>query len=160
MKAKYVIFLLGFLLPMILFGQVDSVGKKTNALNDEAYLHPIDCISPYTLKKGEWIYAQSVQTLPFPSWAFYGITDDLTAQSDLLPWIFGAFSELKKPIPSVNLRYRFNQKDGLTPTIAVEAMYVHFWDTLQRFETENLIVWENGPYFHLKPVVGWNIQNE
>ncbi|MCH2233587.1 MAG: hypothetical protein MK078_04980 [Crocinitomicaceae bacterium] len=53
--------------------------RKTNPLNEDAYLHPVDAITPYTLKKGEWIYAQSMQTLPFPSWAFYGITDKLTA---------------------------------------------------------------------------------
>ncbi|MDG2369975.1 MAG: hypothetical protein P8M12_04990, partial [Flavobacteriales bacterium] len=54
-----------FLIPSILFGQSDSV-KKTNPLIDDSYLHPIDCVTPYTLKKGEWIYAQSIQTLPFP----------------------------------------------------------------------------------------------
>lgn len=133
--------------------------RRENPLNDDVYLHPIDAITPYTLKKGEWIYAQSLQTLPFPSWAFYGITDKLTAQVDLLPWLYGAFSELKRPIPSFNLRYRFNEQDGLVPTIGVEAMFVHFWDTLQRFDTPTLTVWENGSYFHLKPSIGYNFNN-
>lgn len=128
---------------------------RTNPLNDDPYLHPIDCVTPYTLRKGEWIYAQSLQTLPFPSWAFVGITDKLTAQIDLLPWLFGAFSELKKPIPSVNFRYRFNEQKGAVPTIGVEAMFVHFWDTLQRFDTPTLTVWENGSYFHLKPSIAY-----
>lgn len=134
--------------------QEGEAGKE-NRLDDEPYLHPIDAITPYTLRKGEWIYAQSIQTLPFPSWAFYGITDQLTAQIDLLPWLYGAFSELKRPIPSVNLRYRFNEQKGALPTIGVEAMFVHFWDTLQRFETPSLSIWENGSYFHLKPTVGY-----
>ncbi len=140
-----------------LFGQLDTL-KKTNTLKDDAYLHPIDIITPYTLHKGEWIYAQSIQTFPFPSWAFVGITDKLTAQIDLLPWIFGAFSELKKPIPSLNFRYRFNEQKGIVPTVAVEAMFVHFWDTFLRFETPTLTVWENGSYFHIKPVFGYNIK--
>lgn len=142
----------------IVLGQADSI-RKTNPIDDDAYLHPIDCISPYTLEKGEWIYAQSIQTLPFPSWAFYGITDKLTAQIDLLPWIYGAFSELKKPIPSLNLRYRFNEQKGIIPTIGIEAMFVHFWDTLQRFETPTLTIWENGSYFHLKPSFGYKIKD-
>lgn len=145
--------------PCFIFGQADST-RKTNPLNDDAYLHPIDCVTPYTLKKGEFIYAQSIQTLPFPSWGFIGITDKLTAQIDLLPWIYGAFSELKKPIPSFNLRYRFNEQRGWIPTIGVEAMFVHFWDTLQRFNTPSLTVWENGSYFHFKPSIGYNIQNQ
>ena len=147
-----------FLIQSILFAQSDSV-QKTNPLKDDSYLHPIDCVTPYTLKKGEWIYAQSIQTLRFPSWAFVGLTDKLTAQIDLLPWLYGAFSELKKPIPSLNFRYRFNDQKGFIPTIGIEAMFVHFWDTLQRFETPTLTVWENGSYFHLKPSIGYNFKN-
>lgn len=148
-----------FLIPSILYGQSDS-SRKTNPLNDDAYLHPIDCITPYTLKKGEWIYAQSIQTFPFPSWAFVGITNKLTMQIDLLPWVFGTFSELKKPIPSLNFRYRFNEQEGIIPTIGIEAMFVHFWDTLQRFDTPTLQVLENGSYFHLKPSIGYKFQNK
>ena len=39
-------------------------------------------------------------------------------------------------------------------------MFVHFWDTIQRFETPTLTVWENGSYFHFKPSIGYNIKNE
>ncbi|HED11342.1 MAG TPA: hypothetical protein ENJ10_11690, partial [Caldithrix abyssi] len=151
--------ILSVLCPLFLLGQT-STSRKTNSLKDDVYLHPIDIITPYTLKKGEWIYAQSIQTLPFPSWAFVGITDKLTAEIDLLPWIFGAFSDLKKPIPSLNFRYRFNEQKDLMPTIGVEAMYVYFWDRFQRFETPALSVWENGTYFHLKPTVGYRIKDE
>ncbi|OJJ15603.1 hypothetical protein BKI52_37605 [marine bacterium AO1-C] len=150
-----------FTIVQVGFGQTDTIiAAKTNPLLDDAYLHPVDGMSPYTLKKGEWIYAQSIQTLPFPSWAFVGITDKLTAQIDLLPWVFGAFSELRRPIPSFNLRYRFNKQKGLIPTIAVESMFVHFWDTLQRFDTQNLTMWENGSYFHFKPVIGYKIRKK
>jgi len=138
----------------------DTLTKKENPINDDAYLHPVDAVTPYTLEKGEWIYAQSLQTLPFPSWAFYGITDKLTTQIDLLPWIYGVFSEFKKPIPSFNLRYRFNEQKGAVPTIGVEAMFVHFWDTLERFSTPTLTVWENGSYFHLKPSIGYQFENK
>ena len=139
--------------------QSDTV-PASHSLREDAYLHPIDCITPYTLKKGEWIYAQSLQTLPFPSWAFVGITDRLTAQIDLLPWTFGVFSELKRPIPSLNFRYRLNKQKGLIPTIGVETMFVHFWDTLKRFDTDALTVSQNGSYFHIKPVIGYQIKRK
>lgn len=147
------------LIPILSVCQFNEISPH-NPIDDEAYLHPIDCITPYTLKKGEWIYAQSIQTLPFPSWGFVGITDKLTAQIDLLPWIFGSFTDLKKPIPSINFRYRFNEQKGKIPTIAVEAMFVHFWDTLERFDTPQLTMWEKGSYFHFKPVIGYRIKDK
>lgn len=142
----------------ILLGINTSSGQsKTNSLKDDAYLHPIDIITPYTLKKGEWIYAQSIQTVPFPSWAFVGVTDKLTAQIDLLPWIYGLFSEFKKPIPSLNFRYQLAKQDGIRPTIAVETMFVHFWDTLERFDTPKMRMYQNGSYFHFKPVIAYQL---
>ncbi len=154
MKSLFLVIFV--LLPFCLFGQINTP-QKINSIRDDVYLHPIDTITPYTLNKGEWIYAQSIQTLPFPSWAFVGITDKLTAQIDLLPWLFGSFSELKKPIPSLNFRYRFNTQNGLIPTIAIEAMFVYFWDTFQRFETPSITMWEKGSYFHFKPIIGYSI---
>lgn len=163
MLERMKIYLIGLFLsftPLYTVFSQDTITKKENSLHDDVYLHPIDAITPYTLKKGEWIYAQSIQTLPFPSWAFYGITDKLTTQIDLLPWIYGSFSNLKKPIPSLNLRYRFNEQKGAIPTIGIEAMFVHFWDTLERFNTPTLTVWENGSYFHLKPSFGFNFNDK
>ncbi len=157
-KQNLLTFFILAILPGSSFAQ-DSL-RKERPLNEDAYLHPVDAITPYTLKKGEWIYAQSIQTLPFPSWAFVGLTDKLTMQIDLLPWLFGSFTDLKKPIPSLNFRYRFNEQNGAIPTIGVEAMFVHFWDTLERFETENLRVAENGSYFHLKPSFGYQFDKK
>lgn len=54
-----------FILSVKAYGQTADTLKKQNPLNDDAYLHPVDCVTPYTLNKGEWIYAQSIQTLPF-----------------------------------------------------------------------------------------------
>jgi hypothetical protein len=39
-------------------------------------------------------------------------------------------------------------------------MFVHFWDTLERFSTPTLTVWENGSYFHLKPSVSYKFEND
>lgn len=152
---KYILSCICVLLFQIAYAQSDCT--RSNPLNDDVYLHPVDCITAYTLPKGEWIYGQSLQTLPFPSWMFYGITDKLTTQIDLLPWIGGLVTELKKPIPSFNLRYQFIEQHGAVPTIAFEAMFIYFWDTLDRFETVSTHVWENGAYWHFKPVMSYQI---
>ena len=39
-------------------------------------------------------------------------------------------------------------------------MFVHFWDTLQRFETSSITMWENGSYFHFKPSIGYQIKDK
>lgn len=127
----------------------------TEALLTEVFLHPVDGITPYTLDRNELIYAQSIQTLPFPSWGFLGLTENLTVQLDFLPWIFGFFSEVGKPIPSLNARYRFNQQRAWVPTIGLEAMFVYFWEGLDRFSTAAISVRQAGAYAHLKPVIGY-----
>ena len=66
--------------PILEEGDALDSAQRQNPIKDDAYLHPVDSITPYTLNKGEWIYAQSIQTLPFPSWTFVGVTDNLTAQ--------------------------------------------------------------------------------
>lgn len=154
-RILVIIFLI---VPILVIGQ-EKRTTKSNSLKDDIYLHPMDNITPYSLRKGEKIYAQSIQTLPFPSWAFVGITDRLTAQIDLLPWIYGFFSEFRKPIPSLNFRYQFNKQEGIIPTIGIETMFVHFWGDLERFDTPTLQVTESGSYFHIKPVIGYKIKN-
>ena len=142
---------------LVLFFLITTFLCAKASLKDEAYLHPVDAIAPYTLKEGEWIYAQSLVTIPIPSWAFVGITDNLTAELDFAPWLYGSFTELEKPIPSFNFRYKFFDQYGILPTFAVEVMYVYFWDTLKRYETSNVAVWQKGAYYHIKPVIGYRV---
>lgn len=155
---RFICISIGLLSCHLLYAQTDSV--RTNPLDVDVYLHPVDCITAYTLPKGEWIYGQSLQTLPFPSWMFYGITDKLTTQIDLLPWIGGFVTELKKPIPSLNLRYQFVEQHGAVPSIAFEAMFIYFWDTLDRFETVSTHVYESGVYWHFKPVMSYQFGDD
>jgi hypothetical protein len=137
--------------------QTADGGIQNEALLDEPFLHPVDGITPFVLRQNEFIYAQSIQTLPFPSWGFWGVTDNLTVQLDFLPWIFGVFSELGKPIPSLNARYQFIAQDGWLPAIGLEAMFVYFWEGLDRFATSNISVRQAGAYSHVKPVIGYEI---
>lgn len=139
------------------YSQESAGTVRLPTLQDDPYLHPVDGITPYTLRRNEFIYAQSIQTLPFPSWGFWGITDAITVQLDFLPWTFGFFSPLRKPIPSLNVRYRFNEQRGLIPTVAIETMYVQFWEGLERFSADTISVFQEGHYVHLKPVIGYQI---
>nr|WP_299206993.1 hypothetical protein [uncultured Brumimicrobium sp.] len=65
-----------FLLFFNSLGQGDSL----RGLQAETLLHPADGFTAYTLKKNEFVYNQSPFTLPFPSWAWWGITDRITAE--------------------------------------------------------------------------------
>lgn len=159
MKFFFQIIILIFLV-QICFGQNTDTIKKHMPLNEDVYLHPIDAVTPYTLKKGECIYGQPFVTFPFPGWAFIGVTNKLTVQLDFTPLTFGPFTELKAPIPSFNFRYRFNKQKGMIPTIGIEAQFIYFKDTLKRFKTPTLTVWENGSYFHIKPSIGYNFKNK
>ena len=69
------------------FAQLDSL----KGLQTEILLHPANAFTAYTLKKGEFVYNQSPFTFPFPSWAWWGITDKITMEIDLLPLIGGVF---------------------------------------------------------------------
>ena len=81
---KFLIFIF-YCKTLFLFAQSNSF--HVNPINDDTYLHPVDGITPYTFKKGEWFYAQSLQTLPGPGWALVGLTDKLTLQLDFTPLI-------------------------------------------------------------------------
>ena len=94
-------------------------------LQNEILLHPADGFTAYTLKKNEFLYCQSPFTLPFPSWAWWGITDKITAELDLLPLLGGFFQEPYLPVPSLNFRFKLREQNGLVPAVAFETMFQH-----------------------------------
>lgn len=114
------------------------------SLQDDIFLHPADGFTAYTLQRRELIYNQSPFTLPIPSWAWWGITDRLTAEIDLLPLIGGLFQEPHLPVPSFNFRYRLSDQNGWKPTIAFETMYQHLWRTQNQADQENLRIERQG----------------
>ncbi|MGV6862503.1 MAG: hypothetical protein ACWA41_12080 [Putridiphycobacter sp.] len=142
--------------PVLTYAQSDTLIKKENPINDDTYLHPMDGITPYTFKKGEWFYAQSLQTLPAPGWAFVGLTDKLTLQLDITPFIGGLFFKPHYPIPSVSLRYKIIDQKKLLPTFSVETQFFHLWDTLKRFDINEYSLYQKGSYFHFKTLYGYN----
>jgi hypothetical protein len=101
--------------------------KAPRGLYDDIMLHPGDSFTAYTLKKGDFIYNQAVVSIPLPSWAWWGITDRLTAEIDLLPLIGGLFIEPHLPVPSFNFRYKLRDHVNGGPAFAVEAMLQREW---------------------------------
>ena len=109
-------------------------------LLDETMLHPMDGFTGYTLKQGEFIYNQSPLTLPLPSWAWWGVTDWLTAEIDLLPLLGGFFIEPHLPVPSFNFRFRLRDGGADGPSLAFETMVQHLWNPLDQEDLEHLRV--------------------
>lgn len=103
-------------------------------------LHPGDSFTAYTLQKGDFIYNQAIPALPLPSWAWWGITDRLTAEIDLLPLLGGLLIEPHLPVPSFNLRYKLRDHIDGKPAFAVEAMWQHQWRPFDgQLSTENTV---------------------
>lgn len=118
--------------------------NDASSLRNETFLHPMDGFTAYTLEKNEIVYCQSPFTLPMPSWAWWGITDRLTCEIDLLPLLGGLFQKPHWPVPSFNVRYRLLDQKGWVPTVAFETMYQHLWTTQNQSDQSNLRVERQG----------------
>nr|WKN39984.1 hypothetical protein K4G66_14925 [Tunicatimonas sp. TK19036] len=127
-------------LPFVCLSQTEG----NSNLQNEILLHPADGFTAYTLKKNEFVYCQSPFTLPLPSWAWWGITDKITAEIDLLPLIGGFFQEPHLPVPSLNFRFKLNEQQGIIPTIAYETMYQHLWVGQNQLDQDNLRIERQG----------------
>ncbi len=133
----------------ICHAQDDSLVLK--GLQNDIYLHPMDGFTAYTLKKNEVVYNQSPFTLPLPSWAWWGITDRLTAEIDLLPLVGGLFVDPHIPVPSFNFRYKLKDQNGWKPTMALEIMYQHLWNPQNQLDQEGISIDRNSGnsgFFH------------
>ena len=139
--------------PLLAFGQSDNL----KGLQTETFLHPADGFTAYTLEGGEFVYCQSPFTLPLPSWAWWGITDDITAEIDLLPLIGGLFQEPHLPVPSFNFRFKIIEQRKLRPAMAFETMYQHLWNTVTQSDQPNAVVKRKGNSWYNHLNFSWKI---
>lgn len=121
MAKKYglLLLLLVFVGPK-LFSQSDTL----KGLTDETMLHPGDAFTGYVFKKGELAYNQALT--PYPSWAWWGVTDWLTAEIDIEAWLGG--------VPSFNFRFGIIRNNGWVPAVAFETMYQYIDRQLDQFD--------------------------
>lgn len=133
--------------------------KASSNLQNEILLHPADGFTAYTLSKNEFVYNQSPFTLPFPSWAWWGITDNITAEIDLLPLIGGLFQEPFLPVPSLNFRFKLREQRSFVPAISFETMYQYLWVTQNQSDSESLRVERQGNSWFNRFNFSWKNQN-
>ena len=118
------------------------------SLITETMLHPGDASTAYTFTKGELSYQQAIT--PYPNWAWWGITDWLTAELDFEAWLGG--------VPSFNFRFRLRRQMGAIPALAFETMFQYVNDEFDQFENlEFLEIRRQGVnwYHHLN--ASWNV---
>lgn len=129
----------------ILFAQSDT----TKSLINETMLHPADAFTGYVYKKGEWGYNQALT--PYPSWAWWGITDKITAELDLEAWLGG--------VPSFNFRIGILKQKDFIPTIAYETMfqYLNREDFDQFHNLDYLNVSRNGLNWYNHINMSWKV---
>lgn len=152
------------LITLLLTGCLSSLHSQEASppmshLQNEILLHPADGFTAYTLQKGEFVYNQSPFTFPIPSWAWWGITDRITAEIDLLPLIGGVFQEPYRPVPSFNFRFRLRDQKGIVPTIAYETMYQHLWNTQNQMDQDHVRVDRQGNSWYNRLNFSWRNSN-
>jgi len=102
------------LLFFICLGHLSHAKSDTlKSLVYETMLHPGDAFTAYVYKQGEWGYNQSIT--PYPNWAWWGITDWVTAELDLEAWLGG--------VPSFNFRFGILKQNDWMPAVAFETMF-------------------------------------
>lgn len=121
---------------------------STKSLITETMLHPGDAFTAYVFKKGEWAYNQAIT--PYPSWAWWGITNRITAELDLEAWIGG--------VPSFNFRVAILSNERFKPAIAFETMYQYLKDERDQFHNlDYLAVERQGSNWYNHINLSWQL---
>lgn len=142
---------------LLVFFACNGQFEGFDGLQNETFLHPADGFTAYTLNKKEFIYNQSPFTLPLPSWAWWGITDNITAEIDLLPLIGGLFQKPHLPVPSFNFRFKLLKQNRFIPSIAFETMYQHLWNDNLQANQENVIINRKGNSWYNHFNFSWQV---
>lgn len=117
-------------------------------LQSEIMLHPADASTGYVLKKGEFAYNQALT--PYPSWAWWGITDWVTTELDLECWLGG--------VPSFNFRFGLLKQKTIRPSVSFETMFQYLKDERDQFENlDYLNVNRQGKSWYNHINISWQI---
>ena len=145
---KKILFTLCFILiRQMIFAQSNS----TKSLINETMLHPADAFTGYVYKKGEWGYNQALT--PYPSWAWWGITDKITTELDLEAWFGG--------VPSFNFRISILKQKEIIPHLAFETMFQYLKNTFDQFQNlDYLQINRRGINWYNHINTSWKIGNK
>jgi len=155
-SLKISLLILFFVVSFNIWAQTDSL----SGLQKEIFLHPADGFTAYTLKKNELIYNQSPFTLPFPSWAWWGISNNITSEIDLLPLIGGFFQKPYLPVLSFNFRVHVLDQKSILPAMAIETMYQHLWHWTKQSDQPQANVLRKGNSGFLHSNFSWLIKSK
>lgn len=139
-----------------MLGQKDSL----QGLQTDVFLHPADGFTAYTLKKRTFIYNQSPLSLPLPSWAWWGITDNITAEIDLLPLLGGFFQKPNLPVPSFNFRFKLKDQNKLNPALAFETMFQYLYNPIDQSNNIYFASWRKGASWFNRVNASWCIKSK
>ena len=123
-KRFLTIILALFTISNFLNAQQSSDFNMSNGLQSEIMLHPADASTGYVLKRGEFAYNQALT--PYPSWAWWGITDWVTTELDLEAWLGG--------VPSFNFRFGLLKQKLIRPSVSFETMFQFIKGEKDQFE--------------------------
>ncbi len=143
------------LLPVFVTGQNDTL----KGLQSDILLHPADGFTAYTLQKGEFVYNQSPFILPLPGWAWWGISDGVTVEIDLLPLVGGLFEKPYLPVPSFNFRFKILNQKRIVPTVSFETMYQHLWNEVIQSDISGVFVSRKGNSWFNRLNMSWKLSN-
>jgi hypothetical protein len=141
LKSQFLLFLL-----LTISAGANSQSDTVKSMINETMLHPADAFTAYTYKKNEFGYNQALT--PYPSWAWWGITDWLTTELDLEAWIGG--------VPSFNFRFRLLQQKKVIPGIAFETMFQYLSKERDQFHNlDYLYIGRKGASWYNKINMSW-----
>ncbi|PSR52349.1 hypothetical protein AHMF7605_01830 [Adhaeribacter arboris] len=128
-------------------------------LRADTYLHPANSNTAYTLQKNEFSLNFAASSLPLPTWAWWGITDKITAEIDFLPLIGGVFEKPHLPVPSFNFRFKLTDQAGSKPALAYETMFQHLYHSFDQADNPYFATRRKGTnwYHHLN--ASWRVSS-
>jgi len=144
---KHILLLISFTVSIqFCFSQLDSLKSLVN----ETMLHPGDAFTAYVYKKGEFGYNQALT--PYPSWAWWGITNRITTELDIEAWLGG--------VPSFNFRFGITQNQGRRPAIAFETMFQFLSQERDQFHNlDYLEINRQGSSWYNHINLSWKLRN-
>jgi len=140
-----------FLILYICFfaGNSSAQLKSSGDFIQQTMLHPADAFTAYTFEKGEWAYNQAIT--PYPSWAWWGITDWLTAEIDIEAWLGG--------VPSLNFRFALKEQNNQWPALAYETMFQYIKNEFDQFHNLDFLeINRQGSSWYNRINASWNLQ--
>lgn len=131
------------------FNSLSQDDRNWKDLRNETMLHPGDAFTGYTYHRGEFGYNQAIT--PYPSWAWWGITDRITAELDFEAWLGG--------VPSFNFRFGILKQDQWKPALSFEIMYQYLDKERDQFHNlEYLEVLRQGSNWYNHINMSWKVK--